>query len=122
MANDGAGDVLQLFRPVGQKELDLIIESEYRRFPPRLPHQPFFYPVLSEEYATKIARDWNTKDAASGYVGYVTTFRIDQRWASRYEVHTAGGKEHQELWVPAEELRGFNEHLIGLIEVLAEFR
>jgi hypothetical protein len=43
---------LQLYRPVGQVELDLIAESGYRRFPPRLSHQPIFYPVLSIEYAT----------------------------------------------------------------------
>jgi len=55
-----------LFRPVGQKELDLIAESGYRAFPPRLDWQPIFYPVLKEDYATFIAREWNTKDEASG--------------------------------------------------------
>ena len=55
-----------LYRPVGRKELELIRESGYREFPPRLPHQPIFYPALNEEYATRIARDWNTKDAVSG--------------------------------------------------------
>ena len=50
-----------LFRPVGQRELELIAEASYRAFPPRLPGQPIFYPVLNEEYATQIARDWNTR-------------------------------------------------------------
>ena len=54
-------DVTTLFRPVGPIELDLIRANEYRAFPPRLPGQPIFYPVLNEEYATQIARDWNTK-------------------------------------------------------------
>ena len=57
-----------LFRPVGKPELDLIRASGVRAFPPRLAQQPIFYPVLNEEYATEIARDWNTKDAASGAV------------------------------------------------------
>lgn len=35
-----------LYRPVGRKELDLIKESGFKRFPPRLFHQPIFYPVL----------------------------------------------------------------------------
>jgi hypothetical protein len=56
-----------LYRPVGRKELELIRETRFRSFPPRLPAQPFFYPVLNEEYATQIARDWNTKDEASGF-------------------------------------------------------
>ena len=53
-----------LYRPVGQAELDLIAESGHLRFPPRLPEQPIFYPVLTEEYATAIARDWNAKGPA----------------------------------------------------------
>jgi hypothetical protein len=52
---------LTLYRSVGQNELNLIRESGYRKFPPRLPEQPIFYPVRNEAYATQIARDWNTK-------------------------------------------------------------
>lgn len=55
--NQQATETVTLFRPVGQKELDLIAASGNRAFPPRLPHQPIFYPVLNEEYATQIARD-----------------------------------------------------------------
>lgn len=72
-----------LFRPVGQQELELIAASGWRAFPPRLFWQPIFYPVLTEEYAIGIARDWNTKDAASGYVGYVTRFRVRKAFLSK---------------------------------------
>jgi hypothetical protein len=34
----------------------------------------------------------------------------------------AGGSLHTELWVPAEELEEFNRHIVGKIEVVAEFR
>jgi hypothetical protein len=61
-------DVVTLFRPVGPEELSLIEQSGFRSFPPRLPEQPIFYPVLTEEYATKIARDWNVPASGSGYV------------------------------------------------------
>lgn len=44
-----------LYRPVGTRELELIRESDCRRFPPRLPEQPIFYPVLNEKYAVEIA-------------------------------------------------------------------
>ena len=115
-------DVLTLYRPVGQKELDLIAESGYRAFPPRLEWQPIFYPVLNEEYASQIARDWNTTDAASGYVGFVTRFNVRAEFATRYEPHQVGGREHIELWVPAEELDEFNGNIIGVIEVVAEYR
>lgn len=116
-----AGSTITLYRPVGAKELELIAASDWRAFPPRLPQQPFFYPVLSEAYATHIARDWNTKDEASGFVGYVTQFEVDASFASRYEEHIVGSSDHRELWVPADELAVFNQHLVGQIRVLATF-
>jgi hypothetical protein len=107
-----------LFRPTGQAELDLIRESGWKAFPPRLRDQPIFYPVLNEHYATQIARDWNTKD---GGIGYVVRFKVEKEHLDRYQVQTAGAREHQEYWIPAEELDEFNRHIIGLIEVLARF-
>jgi len=111
-----------LFRPVGEEELMLIRASAYTAFPPRLPHQPIFYPVLNEEYATQIARDWNTRDPASGYAGYVTRFHVRSDFAERYSAETVGARIHQELWVPAEELAEFNANIVGQIEVIAEFK
>jgi hypothetical protein len=111
-----------LWRPVGHAELELIERSGWRAFPPRLAHQPFFYPVANEEYAVQIARDWNTQDAASGYVGYVTRFRVRSDFLARYPLRTAGARMHQEYWIPAEEMDDFNRSLAGKIEVVAEFR
>jgi len=108
-----------LYRPVGPKELELIEASGWREFPPRLPDQPIFYPVLNEEYATQIARDWNVKASGSGFV---TRFQVDAEFVGRYRVETVGGSTHKELWVPAEELGEFNRHIVGPIEVIAGFR
>src|SRR3982751_5904052 len=107
-----------LYRPVGPEELKLIEASGWRAFPPRLPDQPIFYPVLNAEYATQIARDWNVK--ASG-AGFVTRFQVDAVFLGRYRIETVGGSVHKELWVPAEELAEFNRHIVGPIEVIAEF-
>ena len=111
-----------LYRPVGEAELRLIEASGWRAFPPRLAHQPIFYPVLNEAYAAQIARDWNTKDAASGYVGYVTRFAVRAEALARYPVQTVGARMHQELWIPAEALDAMNAAIVGRIEVIAEFR
>lgn len=111
-----------LFRPVGQKELDLIREAGWRRFPPRLSWQPIFYPVLSEQYAVQIARDWNVKDPNSGHVGYVLRFHVRKSCITQFETHTVGDREHVEYWIPAEELERFNEAIVGPIEVIHEFR
>jgi hypothetical protein len=57
-----------LYRPVGPKELDIIEQSEWTKFPSRLAEQPIFYPVMNEEYAIQIARDWNIAASDSGFV------------------------------------------------------
>ncbi len=118
----GSGGTVTLYRPTGQAELDLIAESGYRAFPPRLYFQPIFYPVLNEEYATHIASQWNIKDKASGFVGYVTRFQVRANYLAKYEVQTVGARIHQEYWIPAAELDEFNAHIVGNIEVIAEFR
>jgi hypothetical protein len=114
-------DVTFLFRPVGSEELELIRESNFTAFPPRLPDQPFFYPVLNEEYAAQIARFWNAKHNADK-VGYVTRFAVRTEYLNRYSIQTVGGSVHQEYWIPAAELEEFNKNIIGPIELVAEFR
>lgn len=89
-----------------------------RAFPPRLPEQPIFYPVTTEAYATKIARDWNVP--ASG-LGYVTRFEVAKEFLDRHKIQTAGGRAYQEYWIPAEELTAFNAAIVGEIEVTAPF-
>jgi len=108
-----------LFRPVGPKELNLIAASGFNRFPPRLPEQPIFYPVLNEEYARQIARDWNVP--ASG-AGYVTRFALRKEFADKYPPRTVGSSIHTELWIPAEDLDEMNQNIVGNIEVIAEFK
>ena len=114
-------DFTTLYRPVGRAELDLIQESGYTKFPPRLPHQPIFYPVLSEEYAREIAEKWNTKDEKSGYAGYVTKFRVKAKFIQQFAMKQVGDTQHRELWIPAASLEEMNHNLVGKIEVTAEF-
>lgn len=109
---------MTLWRPTGPEELALVKASGWRAWPPRLPEQPIFYPVLNEDYAIRIARDWNVP--ASG-AGYVTRFEVDAEFAARYPVQQVGGETILELWVPAEELDNFNRHIIGHIELVHEF-
>ena len=61
-------ETVTLWRPVGPDELRLIEASGMRQFPHRLPEQPIFYPVTTEDYAVKIARDWNVPASGSGFV------------------------------------------------------
>ncbi|QNE38069.1 hypothetical protein F1C16_00100 [Hymenobacter sp. NBH84] len=108
-----------LYRPVNQQELDLIAASNWLAFPPRLPEQPIFYPVLNHEYAAQIARDWNVPYYG---VGYVLRFAVDADYAAQFPVQNVGDQHHEELWVPAEELVEFNHHIVGQIEVVAVFQ
>jgi hypothetical protein len=107
-----------LWRPVGPVELDLIRASGMRAFPPRLPEQPIFYPVTTEEYAVKIARDWNVQHDGAGFV---TRFEVDSAFLARYPVEEAGGRAHTEHWIPAEDLEAFNAAIVGEIVVVKSF-
>ena len=107
-----------LWRPVGPEELELIKDTGMRAFPPRLPEQPIFYPVTTEEYAVKIARDWNVRASGSGFV---TQVAVKKSYLDGYEIQEAGGKAHQEYWIPAEELDAFNAAIVGEIEVVRAY-
>lgn len=112
---------MKLYRPVGLAELALLFDSEMRTFPPRLPEQPIFYPVLNNEYAAQIAAEWNAPDSQSQFAGYVTEFEVDSDYAAKFSKKIVGSSVHEELWVPAEELAEFNRHIIGHIQVTHAF-
>ena len=114
----GMSETVTLWRPVGPAELELIRQSGMRAFPPRLPEQPIFYPVTTEEYAVKIARDWNVRDSGAGYV---TRFEVLKNFLDRYQVQDAGGREHREYWIPADQVDAFNQAIEGLIEIIRSF-
>ncbi len=109
---------ITLFRPVGGAELALIRDSGWSAFPPRLPEQPIFYPVLEEEYAIQIARDWNTRD---GGTGYVLRFQVEVEYIAQFPIQIAGSRIHREYWIPAKELAEFNRHIVGQIEIFKEY-
>ena len=109
-----------LYRPVGKAEYELIAKSAFTAYPPRLPEQPIFYPVLNERYAREIAEKWNRRYSDSQYTGYVTTFEIDDAYVAQFPVQTVGANYHQELWIPAEELENFNRHIVGRIQIVPE--
>ncbi len=109
---------ITLFRPVGLKEMELIAESGFKAFPSRLAWQPIFYPVMNQQYAEQIALEWNTNDEFSGFIGIVTAFVVNEDYLKQYEVQNVGGAVHNELWIPAEQLNDFNNHIAGTIEIV----
>ena len=108
-----------LWRPTGKTELDLVAQSGWKKWPPRLPEQPIFYPVLNRQYATRIAREWNVPDKG---VGFVTCFDVQKSFLERYQVQKVGGKDILEYWIPAEELDALNSNIVGCIRESAEYR
>ena len=110
-----------LFRPTGINELKLVYDSGMKAWPPRLTGQPIFYPVMNREYAQQIARDWNAKSEPA-QIGFVLRFDVESAYVAKFRIQKVGGKEHLELWVPAEELEEFNRHIVGLLEIVGVFR
>ena len=114
-------NIITLYRPVGQTELELIIASGNKKFPPRLDWQPIFYPVLNQPYAEQIALEWNTADEFSGYAGHVMAFDMPAAYVQQFPVQNVGGEIHNELWVPAAQLEEFNSKIIGEIRLVKSF-
>lgn len=112
-------ETVTLWRPTGPKELALVEAAGWRAWPPRLTDQPIFYPVLNEDYATRIARDWNVKHSGAGFV---TRFEVRKEFLDRYEVQQVGGATILEYWIPAEDLNELNANIVGTIDVVAEYR
>lgn len=119
---DALDEVVRLdrytWRPVGPRELELIAATGYRRFPPRLAHQPIFYPACNERYAIEIAERWNVKASGSGFV---TRFAVRSDVGAKYPKQVVGAPHHEELWVPAEDLDAFNDAIVRTIEVVRTF-
>jgi O-acetyl-ADP-ribose deacetylase (regulator of RNase III) len=111
--------ITRLYRPVNQAELELIKQSDWKKFPPRLPEQPIFYPVTNEAYANQISQEWNVP--AYG-VGHVVAFDLPSGWLSKYNIENVGGEHHNEYWIPAEELEEMNSNIIGQIELIKTFQ
>ena len=105
-----------LYRPVGLQELALIYDSEMKSFPARLAQQPIFYPVLDLAYARQTASSWNARNGQ--LAGYVTQFKLDDKYAKSLELHVVGKTQYQELWIPAEQMQEFNRHIQGRIKVV----
>ena len=111
-------ETVTLYRPTGPRELALVANSGFRRWPPRLPDQPIFYPVTNEQYAIEIARDWNLPSSGAGYV---TRFFVRKEFMDRYDVQVVGASRHSEWWIPAEDLEAMNDEIVGVIEVIHSF-
>jgi len=110
-------ETVTMYRPTGENELKLVIDSGYKKWPPRLPEQPIFYPVTNEQYAIEV-NNWNVNSKG---IGYVTRFEVKKSFVDRYKIETVGGSYHTEWWIPAENLNELNNNIVDLIEVIGEY-
>lgn len=113
-----AAATVTMYRPLGPEEFALVRDSGFRRWPPRLPEQPIFYPVTNQRYAEEIAGRWNVKDSG---VGYVARFAVRAAFVAPYPIQKVGAAQHTEWWIPAEALETLNDNIVGLIEIVARF-
>ena len=108
-----------LFHALGSDELELIKRSGWTQFPSRSREEPLFYPILTEEYATQVAKEAYVE--VDG-VGWVIKSAVSTDFVRKYDVQQIGASYQREYWIPAAELADLNRHLVGPIEVLAELR
>jgi hypothetical protein len=109
-------ETVVLWRATGPEELALVEAAGWKEWLP-LASQPVFYPCANEDYATRIARDWNVPASGSGYV---TRFEVRKSFLDDYEVRQVGGETILEYWIPAEDLPALNASIAGRIELVSE--
>jgi hypothetical protein len=51
----------------------------------------------------------------------VTEFKVDEAYLSQFDEHVVGTAIHRELWIPAEQLELFNQHILEPIELIDAF-
>lgn len=113
------GETVTLYRSVGPGQLKCIVESGWKKFPPRLHWQPYFYPMLHEAFAHKIASQWNVKQSG---VGYVLRFKVRKQYLDSLPIYIIGGPEHKEYRIASHELSDLNDNLVGSIELMATYK
>ena len=111
-------ELVTLYRPTGHKELSLIKNSKYKKWPPRLPEQPIFYPVTNEKYAIEIAKQWNTREKG---IGYVARFHVRKAFMDQFQIQRVGASYHTEYWIPSSQLEELNNNIVGVIEIIHSF-
>jgi hypothetical protein len=112
-------ETVTMYRPIGPLELQLVSESGFRRWPPRIPEQPIFYAITNERHAIEIATRWNVKDSG---IGYIAKFAVRSEFVERYVIQEIGEAHQAEWWIPEEDLEELNDNIVGLIEVIGEYR
>ena len=111
-------ETVDMFRPIRPEELQLVIDSGYKAWPPRLPEQPIFCPVTNEEYEKEITARWNVQDCG---IGYVTRFYVRTSFMDNYKIEQVGAAHHTEWWIPVEHLDELNQNIVGPIEVIGKY-
>lgn len=106
-----------MYRPVGLREMMMVLDSGNRRFPDREQGQSVFYPTYSAVHATQMARDWHTKDPYAGFAGFVTAFDMEEEYLQALPLTDRNGKKRQELKIPSSDLAEFNTHIQGPIRI-----
>lgn len=117
-----ASEVTILYRPLGAAEYALLVRHGFAQWPPRLSDQPLLHVAMREDDAAATARDWHAHDAGSGFVGYVARFAVRSAFLAAYPLRSVGARRHQEYWIPAEHLKALNANVVGLIEIVGEYR
>lgn len=115
---DSHDQLVTLYRAVGPGQMRCIEASGWTRFPARLNNQKFFFPQLSFEFAERIASDWNVKNSGAGYV---VRFAVKKSFLEKYEIYSFGIDEYREYRIPASELEQFNDHIVGYVDVVAQY-
>lgn len=111
---------MELYRPVTQQEYEAIAALDFGGFPKQQADRPLLTLLLSCEGAKQIARHLHMPDG-DGHV-YVLGCMVDDAYIRQFPVQNIEDIQRRALWLAAEETEIFNQHLIGKIRVIEQYR
>lgn len=103
-----------LYRPVGEKEMILIIESNYKKIPNSEEWKDFLSLETNKHAAKRYAKTYY-RGAHTNYLGFVIEFEVTE---AEYEKWDDKSKDEYEkkIYVPKNKLEDFNEQIVGEIK------
>lgn len=111
---DNNTGLVSLYYAVSDKELDIIVNHQYKVFPVRFFNKKYFCPMLNREYAQRVASERGNFPLDTT-VAHVVRFMMRTKSVEKY-IHGDVTNPRTPINVSADQLQDFNQDIIGFIE------
>lgn len=110
-------DILQLYYPISEKQLPLIAGSQFKQFPYRFFGQKPLCPILSKEYALRVASEPSNWSMQKTQFVYILRFLVQIDHIRKY-IQGDIDNPNTRIVIPGNYITQLNNAIVGFIEVI----